>query len=160
MKNYFLKHDLDPVSYFRVFNGFIVYFVFSSTLPIVMKLRGEYMATWVISMFMILETLSIKANKHFLKMFNIPQLFKLTIGVNFVFWLAGFLYFYNKTMFVYTDTILSILNVAIISSFSIALNQYQASNTPHIVERYQIASNSIYADTKVAGFVMASLVSY
>jgi hypothetical protein len=74
--------------------------------------------------------------------------------------LMAFMYFYSPLYFIYIESIVTIVEIAIFSSFSIKLDEYLAHNYPKDIKRFQILRNSGRADFTLTGLLVVSGVTY
>lgn len=161
MKNYFSKlKRFDKFTRFRLINAFIVAIGVNLIIPIMSDLKGEYLVSWIISAFLILETISIKTNRYFVDNFSIDRLYKISIFAHLSFTLVATLYFWNPLLMIYADMITAIIDVSIFSAFSIKLNNYLTDNYPDSMSEFQIIRNSIYADGILLGLSIVTVLSY
>ncbi len=161
MKNYFSKlKRFDKFTRFRLVNAFIVAIGVNLITPIVSDLKGEYLVSWIISAFLIIETISIKTNRYFVDNFSIDRLYKISIFAHLSFTLVAALYFWNPLLMIYADMITAIIDVSIFSAFSIKLNNYLTDNFPDSMSEFQIIRNSIYADGILLGLSIVTVLSY
>lgn len=161
MKNYFSKlKRFDKFTRFRLVNAFIVAIGINLIIPIMSDLKGEYLVSWIISAFLILETISIKTNRYFVDTFSIDRLYKISIFAHLSFTLVAALYFWNPLLMIYADMITAIIDVSIFSAFSIKLNNYLTDNYPDSMSEFQIIRNSIYADGILLGLSIVTVLSY
>ena len=161
MKNYFSKlKRFDKFTRFRLVNAFIVAIGVNLITPIMSDLKGEYLVSWIISAFLILETISIKTNRYFVDNFSIDRLYKISIFAHLSFTLVATLYFWNPLLMIYADMITAIIDVSIFSAFSIKLNNYLTDNYPDSMSEFQIIRNSIYADGILLGLSIVTVLSY
>ena len=161
MKNYFSKlKGFDKFTRFRLINAFIVAIGINLIIPILSDLKGEYLVSWIISIFLILETISVKTNRYFVDTFSISELYKISIFAHLSFTLVAILYFWNPLYMIYADMITAILDVSIFSAFSIKLNNYLTNNYPDSMSEFQIVRNSIYADGILLGLSIVTILSY
>ena len=144
MKNYFSKlKRFDKFTRFRLVNAFIVAIGVNLITPIVSDLKGEYLVSWIISAFLIIETISIKTNRYFVDNFSIDRLYKISIFAHLSFTLVAALYFWNPLLMIYADMIIAILDISIFSAFNIKLNNYLTDNYPDSMSEFQIIRNNI-----------------
>lgn len=161
MKNYFSKlKRFDKFTRFRLVNVFIVAIGINLIIPIMSDLKGEYLVSWIISAFLILETISIKTNRYFVDNFSIDRLYKISIFTHLNFTLVATLYFWNPLLMIYADMITAIIDVSIFSAFNIKLNNYLTDNYPDSMSEFQIIKNSIYADGTLLGLSIVTVLSY
>ncbi len=161
MKNYFSKlKRFDKFTRFRLVNAFIVAIGVNLITPIVSDLKGEYLVSWIISAFLIIETISIKTNRYFVDNFSIDRLYKISIFAHLSFTLVAALYFWNPLLMIYADMITAILDISIFSAFNIKLNNYLTDNYPDSMSEFQIIRNNIYADGILLGLSIVTVLSY
>ncbi len=153
-------NKFDKVTRYRLINAFVIAAGMNLLYPVLADLKGEYLVAWVISAFMILETLTVKTNRFFTENFNISQIYKLSVfaHVNFTF-VAAF-YFWNPLYMIYASMISAIIEVTIFSVFSIMLTNYLTNNYPESIGEFQIVRNSIWADGILIGLFTVTVVTY
>lgn len=153
-------NKFDKVTRYRLINAFVIAAGMNLLYPVLADLKGEYLVAWVISAFMILETLTVKTNRFFTENFNISQIYKLSVfaHVNFTF-VAAF-YFWNPLYMIYASMISAIVEVTIFSVFSIMLTNYLTNNYPESIGEFQIVRNSIWADGILIGLFTVTVVTY
>lgn len=153
-------NKFDKVTRYRLINAFVIAAGMNLLYPVLADLKGEYLVAWVISAFMILETLTVKTNRFFTENFNISQIYKLSVfaHVNFTF-VAAF-YFWNPLYMIYASMISAIIEVTIFSVFSIMLTNYLTNNYPESIGEFQIIRNSIWADGILIGLFTVTVVTY
>lgn len=153
-------NKFDKVTRYRLINAFMIAAGMNLLYPVLADLKGEYLVAWVISAFMILETLTVKTNRFFTENFNISQIYKLSVfaHVNFTF-VAAF-YFWNPLYMIYASMISAIIEVTIFSVFSIMLTNYLTNNYPESIGEFQIIRNSIWADGILIGLFTVTVVTY
>lgn len=150
----------DTLTQFRITNALLVMLGIYLILPVLVDLRGELLSTTFISLIFIATTLAVKSNKYFVENYSLSQLYKFGIFVHFLFLLGGFLYFIDPLYFVIVDSFISILEMSILSSYSIKLDVYQAKNFPQDVEPFKIFRNTSIADATLLGLGTVALISY
>lgn len=161
MNNYFYKLKVfDDFTRFRLINAFIIAIGMNLIIPILSDLKGEYLVSWVISMFLILETISVKTNRYFVDNFSIAELYKISIFAHLSFTVVASLYFWNPLYMIYADMITAIIDVSIFSAFSIKLNNYLTDNYPETMSEFQIIRNNIWADGILLGLSIVTMLSY
>lgn len=152
--------DFDNVTQFRLLNSFIYAIGLNLIIPIMIDLKGEYLLPWIISLFLIFETLIVKTNKFFVDKFTMEELYKIgTIIYSLVVFLACS-YFYNPLIMIYGDSIIIILQVAIFSAYSIKLNNHLTKFNPESISNFQITRNSIWADGVLIGLLTTTIILY
>ena len=129
-------------------------------IPIIIDLKGEYLAPWVISSLMIGEVLSAKYQGYFVEKFSLSDLYKLGMGVHSVLVVIMFVYFYDKMFFVVSLSVLAILEIVVFGAFSIKLDVFQMNNFSDTVQDFKIVRNSVVADATVLGLGVSALLSY
>ena len=88
------------------------------------------------------------------------QLYKMGVFIHFTLLLGGFLYFINHFYFVVVDSFISILETAILMSYSIKLDVYQAKEFPDDVEPFKIFRNTSMADVILMGLGIVAFITY
>lgn len=160
IKKYNAISSFDTVTQFRIRNALLIMFGIHLILPILIDLRGELLSTAFISMIMIATTLSMKTNQFFVDKFSISQLYKIGLFIHFTLLMGGFLYFINHFYFVVIDSLISILETAILLSYSIKLDVYQAKEFPEDVEAFKIFRNTSMADVILMGLGIVAFITY
>lgn len=152
--------ELDKITEFRLINAFLVAIGMALLAPVVVTLKGLYLAVWVISLFSIAATLAVKLNAYMTKTFTIPQLYKMGIFIHLLFIFASGLYFYDPHLMIWLDSSLVILETAIFSSYSILLNNYLADYHPKSMQLFQVVRNSSWADGFLLGLFTVTIITY
>lgn len=153
-------NKFDRVTRFRLINAFVIAAGMNLLYPVLGDLKGEYLAAWIISTFMIIETLAVKTNRYFIDNFSLSQVFKLSIFAHINFTLVASLYFWDPLYMIYGDMIAAIIDVSIFSAFSIMLTNYLTDNYPESMNEFQIVRNSIWADGILLGLITVTGVTY
>ena len=153
-------NKFDKVTKFRLINAFLIAAGMNLLYPVLADLKGEYLVAWVISAFMIIETLAVKTNRYFVDNFSLSLIYKLSIIAHINFTLVAGLYFWNPLYMIYGDMIAAILDVSIFSAFSIMLNNYLTNNYPESMNEFQIVRNSIWADGILLGLFTVTAITY
>lgn len=153
-------NKFDEITKFRLINAFIIAIGINLLGPVLLDLKGEYLLTWVISLFMIAETLAIKTNRWFVYTFTLEQMYRLSVITHIVFTLTVCVYFLNPVYMVYGSLVTTIIDVTIFSAYSILLNNYLANEHPNMMSEFQIIRNSIWADGILIGLVIVTTVTY
>ena len=160
IKKYKIIPTFDTLTQFRIRNALLIMFGIHLILPVLIDLRGELLSTTFISIIMIATTLSMKTNKFFVDKFSMSQLYKMGVFIHFTLLLGGFLYFINHFYFVVVDSFISILETAILMSYSIKLDVYQAKEFPNDVEPFKIFRNTSMADVILMGLGTVAFITY
>ena len=159
MKEYIRQHkELDKVSRFRLINRLLVTFTIGLMTPIVTILTGQYLPVYLVSIYSILNQLSVKTNKYMTTKYSIQQLYKIGVIVHFIFTLIGFVYFYNKFLMVNLDAIVMILEIIVFGALSIKLDEYQAKFETDLVAKYKIIANTYSSDFMLLGLGLSTLL--
>jgi len=153
-------NTFDTITRFRLINAFIIAIGFNLFFPILIDLKGEYLVSWVISMFMIAETLMVKTNQFVLDNYSMADVYKMTVFVHGAFTLVAVTYFWNPAVMVYLESAFSIIDVAIFSAFSIQLNNYITDNFPKDMSNFQIFRNSTWADGILIGLTITTILTF
>ena len=156
--NQFNKFDM--VTRYRLINAFIIAAGMNLLYPVLADLKGEYLVAWIISAFMILETLAVKTNRYFTENFSLSKIYRLSIFAHINFTIVASLYFWNPLYMIYGDMVAAIVDVSIFSAFSIALNNYLTNNYPESMNEFQIVKNSIWADGILIGLFTVTTITY
>lgn len=161
MFNKFFKlNQFDKITKFRLQNSFIYALGINLMIPIMIDLKGEYLLPWVISAFLVIETLVVKTNHFMTKTFTMEQLYKMGIFAHILFVLFVCSYFYNPNIMIYGNTIIMIVHIAIFSAYSIKLNNYITTHFYDTFHKFQVIRNSIVADGTILGLSIITLVLY
>ena len=153
-------NKFDKVTRFRLINAFIIAAGMNLLYPVLADLKGEYLVAWIISAFMIIETLAVKTNRYFIENFTLSKIYKLSIFAHINFTIVASLYFWNPLYMIYGDMVAAIVDVSIFSAFSIALNNYLTNNYPESMNEFQIVKNSIWADGILIGLFTVTTITY
>lgn len=160
LRNFKKLKEFDAVTRFRLINAFIIAAGMNLLYPVLADLKGEYLVAWIISAFMIIETLAVKTNRYFIENFSLSKIYKLSVFAHINFTLVAALYFWNPLYMIYGDMIAAILDVSIFSAFSIMLNNYLTNNYPESMNEFQIVRNSIWADGILLGLFTVTAITY
>lgn len=160
IKKFKIIKTFDTVTQFRSINGFVVMLGLYLLIPILVDIRGELLSTAFISSILILSTLAVKYNKYFVNNYTIASLYKMGVFVHLSLLINSIIYFHNPLYFVIIESFISILEVAILSSYSIKLDVYQSKNYPDDVESFKIFRNSSIADATLIGLSIVAITSY
>lgn len=160
LRNFKKLKEFDTVTRFRLINAFIIAAGMNLLYPVLADLKGEYLVAWIISAFMIIETLAVKTNRYFIENFSLSKIYKLSVFAHINFTLVAALYFCNPLYMIYGDMIAAIVDVSIFSAFSIMLNNYLTNNYPESMNEFQIVRNSIWADGILLGLIVVTGVTY
>lgn len=152
--------QFDDVTRFRLINAFIYAIGLNLITPIILDLKGEYLLAWVISIFMIVETLIVKTNNFVVNNFSLEQLYRIGIFVHLIVISIAATYFINPLFMIYGDSIAMIIQVAIFSAYSIKLNNYITKYFPNDMSNFQIIRNSIWADGMILGLIFITIILY
>jgi len=152
--------SFDKVQNFRIINLFFVSVGLSILGPIMITLKGTFLAVWIISMFSIGSMLAVKANSYIISRFSLEQVYKATIITHILLIVIAIVYFFNPHLMVYLDSTLLIFDVAIFSTYSIMLTNYLTEHTPEDMSRFQVIRNSVYADASLIGLIIVGLLNY
>ena len=79
LRNFKKLKDFDAVTRYRLINAFIIAAGMNLLYPVLADLKGEYLVAWIISAFMIIETLAVKTNRYFIDNFSLSKMYKLSI---------------------------------------------------------------------------------
>lgn len=153
-------NKFDTVTRFRLINAFLIAAGMNLLYPVLADLKGEYLVAWIISAFMIIETLAVKTNRYFIENFTLSRMYKLSVFAHINFTLVAALYFWSPIYMIYADMIAAIIDVSIFSAFSIMLTNYLTDNYPESMNEFQIVRNSIWADGILLGLCTVTLITY
>jgi hypothetical protein len=156
----YLTHEFDDVSNFRMIFSFYVAIYFGLMGPIWIVLKGLYMLPWLIGIFSIIQTLSLKSNKFFIKKFSLNQFFRVSIIVHVLYLFIALTYFISPHVMIIIDSALGIFDVALFSAFSIKLDVLQAKKHPEHVQNFKTKRNSRIADGTIIGTGIMSLILF
>jgi len=152
--------EFDEITKFRLINSFIVAFGFSMLLPVLTVLQGQIMLAWIIALFKIGGMLAVKSNEIFVHTFSMDSLYKMTVILHILYTLSAGLYFFSPIIMIYADSVFALLETAIISAYSITLNNYIADNYPKSMSRFQIVRNGSWADGALIGLLISTITLY
>jgi len=152
--------EFDSITEFRLYNSFYIAIGMALITPIIISLKGTYMLPYIISIFAIIQTLSIKSNNYIVNKFSTSSIYKMGVIIHISFIFISSIYFYSPKLMIYLDSFLGIIEVAIFSSYSIALNNYLAKEHPNSMSSFQILRNSSYADGFLLGLGFITLIIY
>jgi len=153
-------NSFDEITTFRLTNSFIVAIGFTAIVPVLTSLKGTLLLPWVIGLISIVNTISIKTNEIIVHSFSVDELYKTSVIIHIALIFSTLIYFYNPTIMIYLDSLLSIIETAFLSSYSIALNNYIAKHIPKSMSSFQINRNSIYANGSLLGLFVSTLTLY
>lgn len=160
LRNFKKLKEFDAVTKYRLINVFLIAAGMNLLYPVLADLKGEYLVAWVISAFMILETIAVKTNRYFIEHFTLSKMYKMSVFAHINFTLVAALYFWNPLYMVYADMIAAIVDVSVFSAFSIMLTNYLTDNYPESMNEFQIVRNSIWADGILIGLIAVTLITY
>lgn len=153
-------NTFDKITKFRLQNAFIYALGLNLLIPIMIDLKGEYLLPWVISMFLVIETLVVKTNHFMTSKFTMEQLFKMGIFAHCLVVSFVATYFINPNIMIYGNTISIIVQIGIFSAYSIKLNNYIINNYSESFHKFQVVRNSIIADGTILGLSIITGVLY
>ncbi len=151
-------YKFDDITKFRLINAFIVSVCLGVLSPVLIVMKGLYMLPWVISLFSILYTVSVKTNKYLVPLGN-EKLYRIGVILHVLLILNTTLYFWFPSFMIYSDSIVMFFIYSNFSAYSISLTNYITEKYPDTVPEFQIAKNSINADGTIIGLIIASLVT-
>jgi len=152
--------EFDKITTFRLINVFIVAFGFNMFIPVLTKLQGQLMLAYIIALFSIAHTLAVKSNEIFVHSFSMDKLFKMTVVWHIFYIISTGLYFWNPSIMIYVDSIFSLIEVAVISSYNITLNNHITKYYPKSMSKFQIVRNSAWADGSLIGLLLSTITLY
>jgi hypothetical protein len=150
--------QFDPITRFRLINAFIVSIGMGLLTPVIVTLKGTLLPIWVISMFGIINTLSVKTNNYFSKK-PLNWLYRTGVILHILFVLTALLYFWNPLIMILLDSTLVIAEIAIFSAYGIVLNNYITDAYPDSMNNFQIVRNNTWADGTLIGLTLAALIT-
>ena len=150
----------DAVTEFRLINAFLVAVGMAILAPIIVTLKGLFLAVWVISIFSIATTLAVKANHFMTNTFTISQLYKMGIFIHLMLISVTGLYFFSPVLMIWLDSTLVIMEIAVFSSYSILLNNYLTDHFPKSMQEFQVIRNSSWADGFMIGLITVTVITY
>lgn len=153
-------NQFDEVTRFRLQNAFIFALGFNLIVPVLLSLKGQYLASYVITLFLIGEQLSVKSNRFFVEKFSVAQLYRMGILIHLVFIVSAIVYFYNPLYMVVLESFLSIFVSAVFGAYSIKLNNHLARTNSQMMKEFQIVRNSIWADGLLLGLCLTAILTY
>ncbi len=159
-KTYLKFKNFDKVTEFRLINMILVAIAMGLLGPIIITLKGSLLAVWVISMFSIISTLSIKTNNYMTKKYNFAELYKMGVVIHILIIVGACLYFVNPLIMVWLDSLLVIAEVMVFSAYSILLNNFITDYYPDTMNDFQVVRNSAYADGGLLGLFLITIITY
>jgi len=152
--------NFDEITEFRLRNAFFVSIGIAILAPILVTLKGLYLAVYIVSIFLIISTLSVKSNEYMTKNFSISSLYKMGIFIHLSLIFISLIYFISPGLMVWLDSIAVILETIVFSSYSIVLNNYIAHHYPKSMQEFQVVRNSSWADGFLLGLLLVTLLTY
>lgn len=152
--------EFSEVTELRLINSFLVAFSMALFVPVIVSLKGLYLAAWIISIFAILQTLSVKTNNWVVHNLSIRTMFRIGVYIHIAFIFISSLYFYSPELMIWLDSFIAIIEVAIFSAFSISLNNYITDIHPNEMSKFQIIRNSSWADGYLLGLLIVTGITY
>jgi hypothetical protein len=150
----------DDVTKFRLVNAFIFAIGFNLFVPVLLDLKGEYLAAYAISLFMIAEQLIVKTNRYFVNNFSLDRLYKIGIFIHFFFVSTALMYFWDPFWMVLMEGTLSVIVIAFFGAYSIKLNNYLTEEYPKDMSEFQIVRNSTWADGLLIGLGLTTVITF
>ena len=150
--------QFDAITKFRLINAFLVSIGMGLLSPVLVVLKGQLLPVWLISMFGIINTLSVKTNSYFSKK-PLSWLYKTGVILHIMFVVTALLYFINPLVMILLDSTLVIAEIAIFSAYGIVLNNYITINYPDSMNDFQIVRNGIWADGTLIGLALSALIT-
>jgi len=97
MRHFNRFKEFDSVTEFRLYNSFYIAIGMSLITPIIISLKGTYMLPYIISIFAIIQTLSIKSNNYIVNKFSISSIYKMVLLFIFhLFLLARYIFIHQS----------------------------------------------------------------
>lgn len=159
--NYFKKFkSFDKITELRLINAFIVAIGLALLTPVLISLKGIYLAAYAISLFAIIQTLAVKTNNWVVSHITIEQMFRLSIIIHMGFIIISGIYFISPFYMVLAESVLGIIEVSLFSAFSISLNTYLTDKFPQDMSKFQILRNGTWADGYLLGLGTITLITY
>lgn len=152
--------NFDKITEFRLINAFLVSIGIAILSPIIVTLKGLYLAVYIVSIFLIISTLSVKTNEYMTKRFSVSSLYKMGIFIHLAFILISSIYFIDPILMIWLNSIAVILETAVFSSYSIILNNYLAHKYPKSMQEFQVVRNSSWADGFLLGLLLVTFLTY
>jgi len=152
-------NNFDKVTRFRLINAFFVAWGLNLFWPIIIDLKGEYLLAWMISGFMILETIMVKTNRYVVENFSLETVFRASVIFHFLFTVTACTYFISPYFMIITESILAIVDVVVFSAYSMMLTTYLTKNYPDSMEEFQILRNGLWADGTLIGLSIITLIT-
>jgi len=144
---------------FRLINAFFISISLGLLGPILITIKGAFLSTWVISLLALLTTLAVKANNYIVNNYSIDTLYKSLVIIHILFIVTDSLYFYEPAYMAIGGGIVFIFEIAIFSSYYIALTNHLTDNTPHHMKDFLISRNSVWADGAIIGSIIVTILS-
>ena len=142
----------------QLFVLFIVTFSWSLVLPMVIKLQGVYWTTTMISMYLILQKISIFWIPFF-KEISLKKSYKILIVLDLIYMLSMVIYFYDVSVFIYAEAILMVLYGLSVSIFSINYKIYiMKSYSENVFKDTQYVEQLVIGTAGMFGYMIVILV--
>jgi len=159
--NYYAKFSrFDRVTEFRLWNSFLVSIGMAILSPILISLKGQYLLPYIISIFAIIQTISVFTNNYIVNNYSLSSMYKMGVVIHLLFIVMSGLYFFSPILMIYLDSILGVVEIAIFSAYTIALNNYLAKEYPDDMSDFQIIRNSSWANGYLIGLGATTILTY
>lgn len=147
--------SFDKLTQIRLINSIVVTLFLTEITPLIYALKGTYLPVAIISVIMILNSFAVKTNKWIVENVSIVTMYKLSMGYQALFIGTLGFYFIDKEIFVYVESAIFIVEVALFSAFSIMLTDIMVKRSPSQVTLFNVFRNSVIADATVLGLSIA-----
>jgi hypothetical protein len=155
LKNY---QKLDKFIKMQLFMLFIVTLSWSLVIPIVTKLQGLLWTTSMISLYLILQKVSVFIMPYF-KNINLITSYKTLILMDIIYTLSILTYFADKDLFVYIEAVVIIIYGLCTSVFGINYSMYVMKRyNEHIFKDTQYLEQMIMATAGILGYLIVIAV--
>jgi hypothetical protein len=152
--------EFDKVTKFRLQNSYLIAVAMSILAPILIILKGTLLLPWVVSVFAILNTLSVKMNDYIVNNYTLDQVYKAGVLIHISLTLGACIYFISPMVMIIMDSTLAIIETAVFSSYSVMLNNYLTNEYPNSMSSFQIVRNSSWADGALIGLLYVTIVTF
>jgi len=157
-----LKNNInkfDRISRFRLINAIAYSLALGLVAPILVTLKGIYFTTFVISLFMVANQLTVKFNRYLTDNLTLSQFHKIGTIIHFLYLISFSIYFFSPVIMIYFDSSVVIIETMLFSAFSIVLDEHIAKNYPSDFKEFKIVRNNYWTDSHLLGLGLISLIT-
>jgi len=150
----------DKVSEFRLKNSYFFSISFNLLVPVIVVLKGTLILPWIIGIFGILNMIIIKTNEILTKLLTLNDLFRISNILQLIFILISLIYFYSPKIMIFSYSFFGLIEIMIISAYTIKLNNYISVNFPKKMNKFQIIRNNIWSNGALIGLCISSIILF